>query len=369
MITGPIAIVGSTNRGDALIQAEAKTAAYHLGKALAKRRLRILVYFDDPIFLETEVVRGYVDSGIAAEGSIEVRYPEKKDASGVPKPPPFVNYYGQPSFAFQPDDNPEWEVSFYQSLGDIGGMLVLQGGSSTLIAGLIALGYNKPVLPCSGFGGTAVKLGSVLAERGLVTQTTKTRLQVRPDSASLPAWADDCVNILLLQAAAIEAKRQEQARADALVKRRETAYIIVAAFFAAISLGLCIVNWDNTLGLSPLGVRLLLFCVAALSGATGAMLWSTVPFLRRRVGDTPASIWGTAALGLMVGCFTTLIYLIAQERGFPDFAGAFTEEKVAILKADYLAKLFPSVVLTALVAGLTLDRAFKGLLKKRADSD
>lgn len=151
MIVGRIAIVGSTNRGDATTQAAAKNAAYHLGKALAVRRLPILVYYDEPIFAEAEVVHGYVDSGDTPASSIEVRYPEKLDNQGVPKPPPFASYSGLPSFLFRPDKHREWEISFYQSLEEIGGMLVLQGGSSTLIAGLVASGYNKPIVTCSGF--------------------------------------------------------------------------------------------------------------------------------------------------------------------------------------------------------------------------
>src|SRR5437588_9150003 len=135
MITGRIAIVGSTNRGDSTIQGETKMAAYALGKALAKKGLPLLVYFDEPIFLEAEVVHGYLDSGTAAVNSIEVRYPKKLDASNVPKPAPF-SQSKDPAFAFNPDENLEWEISFYRSLEEIGGMVVMQGGSSTLIAGV-----------------------------------------------------------------------------------------------------------------------------------------------------------------------------------------------------------------------------------------
>jgi hypothetical protein len=138
-LTGGISIVGSTNRGDAQTQADARVAAYHLGRALAKAGLPILVYHDDAIFIKAEVVRGYLDSGSAAVNSIEVRCPEKVDENNVPNPPPFAKYQGHPSFMFHPDKHPEWEISFYRSLEEIGGMLVLQGGSSTLIAGLISI--------------------------------------------------------------------------------------------------------------------------------------------------------------------------------------------------------------------------------------
>jgi hypothetical protein len=38
-----------------------------------------------------------------------------------------------------------------------------------------------------------------------------------------------------------------------------------------------------------------------------------------------------------------------------------SEDKINEFKADYLAKLVPFVLLTALAAGMTLDRVFKSL--------
>src|SRR5208282_132726 len=275
MIIGRIAVVGSTNRLDVQTQSAAKAAAYHLGWALATKRLPILVYDDKPIFVEAEVVRGYLASGQAAVNSIEVRYPEKLDDHKRPNPPPFKTYFeeGHPSFLFQPDRNAEWEISFYQSLETIGGMVIFQGGSSTLIAGVIALGYNKPVLSCSGFGGMAVKLTSVLAEKGAIAPEEKARLELRPGEAA-QAWAKECVEILLKQAEKIESKRQQQAINVASVKRRQTVHTLLAASMAAIALILCIVNWDNSLKFPPVGVLVVIFIVAGLSGATGAMLRS-----------------------------------------------------------------------------------------------
>jgi hypothetical protein len=368
MLTGRISIVGSTNRGDAQTQADARVAAYHLGRAFAKAGLPILVYYDDSIFIEAEVVRGYLESGSAAVNSIEVRYPEKVDENNVPNPPPFAKYQGHPSFVFHPDKNPEWEISFYRSLDEIGGMLVLQGGSSTLIAGLISIGANKPVLVCSGCGGTAVKLSSILAERGAITPTEKALLQARPEPAGVQKWAETCVALLLKQADAIEAKRREQAAKAESARKRRNQQTITAAVFVVTALVLCILNWDNSLKLSPLGVRAVLFVVAGLSGALGAMLWSTLPFLRPKTQEEPDSVWGTCALGLIIGCLSALIYLVAQEHGFPELRGFVDEKKISIseLHADYLAKLIPSVMITALAAGMTLDRAFKALIKHKA---
>jgi hypothetical protein len=168
------------------------------------------VYSDDPIFIEAEVVRGYLESNNAAVDSIEVRYSKKVDDQNKPKLPPFAKYLKNRSFVFRGDDNPQWEISFWQPIAEIGGMLVLQGGSSTLIAGLIAMGYNKPVLPCSGFGGIAMKLSSLLAEKGAITPDETVRLELEPAGAAAQDWANECVGILLSQAERIELKRQQQ---------------------------------------------------------------------------------------------------------------------------------------------------------------
>jgi hypothetical protein len=117
----------------------------------------------------------------------------------------------------------------------------------------------------------------------------------------------------------------------------------------------------------PVGVLVVIFLVAGLSGATGAMLRSIVPFLRTDRKDTLDSPWGTVALGLIVGLVSTLIYLVAQEHGFPELKGTVPEEKITEFKADYFAQLIPFAMITALVAGMTLDSTFKALLKRRLD--
>jgi hypothetical protein len=162
---------------------------------------------------------------------------------------------------------------------------------------------------------------------------------------------------------AIQAKRLEQTRAAALAGRRQTTSIVTAALFGIAALILCVLNWDDGFKLSPSQIRFLIFLIAGLSGATGAMLWSAVPFLRRTTSDAAPSIWATAVLGLIVAGLTTLIYMIAQERGVPNLAALMAEDKIAALKADYLAKLLPSVTVTAVIAGLTFDRAFQSIIK------
>lgn len=213
-----------------------------------------------------------------------------------------------------------------------------------------------------------MKLGSLLADKGAITPDEKTHLQLRPLSAAQD-WADRCVTILLRQAEEIERKKREQAEVAVSAKHRQRARAIWAATLGVIAVALCVSNWDNPFKLSPMNVRLIIFAVASLAGATGAMLWSALPFLHSSVKDVPDSVRGSWSLGLIIGCLAALIYVIAQEAGFPELAGTIPEEKIHEFKADYLAKLIAPALITALVAGMTLDRAFKALMKQRSPNE
>src|SRR6185437_4380917 len=130
----------------------AKTAAENLGKALAQKGCRILVYSSDAAFIEPDIVRGYVESKEAQPESIEVLYPmnqrpafpEEKDPKGL--------------FHFTQDTHSEWEISFYRSLRDVDGVILMGGGTSTLIAGLVAMSFGKSIVACETFGGYASKI-------------------------------------------------------------------------------------------------------------------------------------------------------------------------------------------------------------------
>jgi len=100
--------------------------------ALAKAGMRILVYSSGEDFLEGPIVRGYIESQVAATGSIQVRYPFTGAKPAFPE-----QQAHRRMFDWRPDDSPDWETSFYRSLNEVDGILLLGGGSSTLIAGLV----------------------------------------------------------------------------------------------------------------------------------------------------------------------------------------------------------------------------------------
>jgi hypothetical protein len=361
MMSGPVAIVGSTRRGDADSQARVKRAVFHLGRALARKKFRILVYSDDEAFIEFETVRGYLDSGAAAEGSIEVRYPERKDEHGQPIPPPFHAHFNDARFRFIADSRADWEVSYYTSFEDIGGMLIVQGGRSALVSGLVAIGYRKPVAPCGGFGGTATGLVSMFAERDLVLNDEKALLQEAPDEANVERWAGLVVALLETQAARLAQKKADELLAQRVYRRAMSRHVAaaVAALILAVALWLC--NLDNRMGLAPEGVLAFLFACSGLAGVTGAMLWVILPYLRGKVSETVGGVWSSVALGVLAGGIACLLFLIGEEHGFPDLSshiqGAGSDKIIEAIRSGFFAQLIPASMLSSLAAGVTLDRA------------
>ena len=69
----------------------ARQAGAALGRALANKGLAIVVYSSDPQFIEADVVRGYVESGDARPGSIQIRRPREAEDGEFRRPPSTQN--------------------------------------------------------------------------------------------------------------------------------------------------------------------------------------------------------------------------------------------------------------------------------------
>src|SRR5207342_1582998 len=128
-----------------------------LGRELASKGLGIVVYSSDPQFIEADAVRGYVESGDAKPGSIQIRRPREADGGEFPE----VAAHSA-LFDLRPDSSADWEVSFYRSLFQTDGVLLIGGGRSTLTTGLIALARKIPVVALACFGGNAAKVWEAL---------------------------------------------------------------------------------------------------------------------------------------------------------------------------------------------------------------
>jgi hypothetical protein len=178
-------------------------AAQQLGSELAKAGYRILVYSSADKYIEKDVVAGYVASGKAKPESIQIRYPQVVDPKG---PTPFPEQSTHDSlFERHQDTHPNWVVSFYSSLREVDGILLLGGANSALITGLVAHLYRIPLVSISTFGGSAQTVWA-LSIRKLATDGERNLM-------GLPDWNQNLApKLITILAAQRERLVSEQAQ-------------------------------------------------------------------------------------------------------------------------------------------------------------
>jgi hypothetical protein len=288
------------------------------------------------------VVRGYVGSGQAAPGSIEVRFPDGSEAATFPE---YETYAA--AFRFQPDTSRDWEVSFYRSLNDADGLLLLGGGRSTLIGGMVALGLGLPTVAVATFGGNARKVWSLLGQ--------ESELLAEGDHAAMapPSWEDTSARRMV---ASLLAQRQRQAElratrrlAEAAEARRRVrdAVLVIALFvavMATVSLGLR--------GFEPgsLAMYVVVLMTPLLAGAAGA----TAKTVFEPQPERSATVM--AALGLAAGGISALLFLLSQLAATPDLLDATNPE--AVDRARNLT-LFGAGI--GFVGGFTFETVYRKL--------
>jgi hypothetical protein len=333
-----IAIVGNAKTSDT-----AASAAEVLGRELAKSGFRILVFSSEPDFLECHVVRGYVASRAGVRCSIQVRYP----LHGV-KPAFAEQSTNSELFDWRPDHAPDWEMSFYQSLSEVQGIILMGGGPSTLIAGAVARGHQLAMLALPGFGGKAAQVWVNLRPGQDLATGDEISLMGRPD------WSDemgaDCVKALKDQlerkAENARQKRLEELRKEISIRRHAVvAGLLFAAAFAMASLSL----WEKPL---PWMVMAALFVCPALAGVAGATIRLVFDLREGTLPLSPQSAITTGALGLIAGGVAGLLFITAQ-------MATATEPGVLPKQA---ARLVPFCFLIGFTAGMTLDAVFRKLI-------
>lgn len=332
-----IAIVGNVKTAP-----NAGAAAEDLGRSLAKGGFRILVYSSGADYLEGPIVKGYVESQVAKPGSIQVRYPLHGQ-----KPAFLEQQTHAQLFDWMPDHRPDWEMSFYQSLNEVDGVVLLGGGDSTMIAGLVAMGHRIAVLALASFGGNAAKVWEALRPGRDLPSADEISLMARP------AWssdlADECVGALKDQ---LNRQLDEERQRRLEDFRRETsitrhAILAVSLFVLAM---LCIpVAWAWHPGLG--GAISLLFFSPLLAGVAGSTIRLVFDLRQGAVPLSRQSVVTTAALGLIAGGVAGALFIAAQ---------------VNILPGDQIpaqaGKLVPFGVTVGFIAGLTLDAVFRKLI-------
>lgn len=348
-----IAIVGcaSDSRKDdlKLVNPErARNAAEEIGRELAKAGCRILVYSSSADFIEVDVVRGFMSAKAGRAGSIQVRYPLSRPQEPFP-----LQQDNEDLFDWCPDRSSDWEVAFYRSLEEVDGMILIGGGSSTLIGGLVAMGHRIPILALAAFGGAAAKVWESLSvDRDLATREDISLM-------ARPKWgadsAKECVQALLGQRERLQREQQalrlQELRKSGLLKKQ--ALVAMALFF--ISLAAVPVAWGGLV--SYLWLLFLLFFSPMLGGVSGATIRMVFDWREGATPLAPHSAWITVALGLISGGVSGLLFISAQLSALP----AGTDQVVAKLQEAQASRLVPFALAIGFIAGFTLDAVFRKL--------
>jgi hypothetical protein len=333
------AIVGSVDESRAFDPpvtnpGNARRACEELGCELAIAGWDLVVYSGMSKFIEADVVRGYVGSGKASPGSIHVYAPIGKGTFD----------YGDQRDVFdtRPDPSGDWEVAFYRSLSECDGVVLMGGGQSTLVTGVIAIAMRLPVLAVAAFGGNARKVWQRLS-----TQTG----QSESDIAAMGKPWEDGSAVRLVQA--LDRQREERASQARTAARRErterrraqSSLAAAAALLLAATAGL-ILSWGWRAG--PSGAIALLALVPVLAAAGGALIRTSLDVGRD---------WARAGvLGGAAGLITGLLYVASQLVGAPDVLDAGQTEAVR--------RLLFFVLPIGFVAGLTFDAVYAKLRGK-----
>ena len=299
-----IAIVGNvrSEAGDVAVHA-AEQAARELGRQLAIAGHGIVVYSSDRNFVEAHVVNGYVASQKAVPGSMRVRYPQ---GGAIAFPERETHSL---LFDLQPDSSSDWEISFYDSLNEVDGILLLGGGRSTLIAGMIGLGYEVAVVPIPTFGGYPQKVWNVLQSRGLMFSKEELALMAHP------AWKESdrarVVGLFKNQADRLSA-REEAAKVEALrtsAALKRSAFRSVALFLAVGAMILLSVTTED-LPVYVLGT--ILAVGAVLAGISGATMRTLPDLNENQRPNVSQPTYIRTSLGIVAGLFSALLVAVPQ---------------------------------------------------------
>jgi hypothetical protein len=314
---------------------ESRAIAKSLGAELAKRGHGLVVY--DAAFIEADVVEGYVSATKDANPAVApiiIRQPQ--DAKLVP----FKEEATHPTlFERRADKTGLWEVSFFRSLTDSDGLILVGGSYSTSVAGQVAIGARIPILAVERSGGSARTVWKTIAP-GIDLPSIVEHAHMARDASPgiVSSWIDG-----------LEAQRRRRyavERGPILWHAAYASFLFVLAMTAALGSHLV----PTTIELFPDSLRKALFFGSTLlAGAAGAAI--RLVFERRYGAGSlvPPAIGITLALGMMAGALAGLLYFVSQP-------GAL------VLTGSEGLRLVAIVVVVSTVAGLTVEAVFRKLL-------
>lgn len=298
-----IAIVGSVDEKRAVElglrnPTQARQAAEAVGAALAEKGCRILVYTAETGFLETFVVSGYVASGKAKPKSIVARFPLGNDTEFAEYTA--NNHANSGLFDLQRDRSADWETSYFRSLRDVDGVVLIGGGRSTFITGLIAVTLRIPLVAVQSYGGKAEEVWKVLDPAQDLPGKEEINSMAKPGTAEI---AREWVESLGSQ------RRALQRLSSARQKITAVAALLLVAWVTVLPVGFIMLKSKGADGSLPspkdaLFITLL-FIGPLIAGASGATVRKLLPGQEAMSG-------GISVLGAAAGAIASLLYVGAQ---------------------------------------------------------
>jgi hypothetical protein len=337
-MTMTVVVVGSAQPGreyePPLRQAEqAERAAEELGRELALRGCSIVVHSSDEAFIEGAVVRGYVASGEARPRSIQVR-PRygRSDDLGFPE----IARHKE-LFNTMPEVTSDWEVSFYRSLLLVDGILLVGGGGSTFLAGLIALSRRCPLLTVATFGANAEKVWQRFAKEP--NWASQEELAVMAE-----AWDDTLasrlIDSLISQHERHESNRRQTEQGTRAANRQLTTGMMSCALMLICALGTIPLSYSISSG-TAWSIALLV-AAPLLAASCGALVGNAI--------DSRSEWIRSAVLGAAAGTIAFLLFVAAQLAATPD-----------ALRDGGVSRLLYFVIPVAFIGGLTFDAVYRKL--------
>ncbi|GAA1560512.1 hypothetical protein GCM10009827_097220 [Dactylosporangium maewongense] len=308
-------------------------ASRAIGRELASAGCDLVVFSSDPEYVERDVVEGYL--AVAGDGRVFVRAPHDSTVRFAVSPE------AADRIQVEPDPADDWETSYYRSVFEADGILVIGGGRSTRIAGVIGVAVRIPVVAVAGFGAGASVVWQHLCKHVNDATAEDLHLMGRP-------WADASASRLVASLLGQRTRRQAAQAAELQLQRRDgirrtlsslagvTALLLAAA-------AILLAYTTNSVGAS----------MACLLG--GPILAAAGGALVRDTRDAHPGLLWSAARGIGAGILATTLYVASQ---------VLTNQNA--LTVESARRLLWFVVPMGIAAGYTFDLVYAKL--RQADA-
>lgn len=310
----------------------AAQAAEEIGAALAAAGFDLVVYSSAAAFLEHCAVTGYLSGSAVRPRSVKVR-------------PPFDNPHLDfaelaqcpEAFDIRYEPGADWEVSFYRSLSEIQGMVMIGGGRTTLVTAMVGLAFEIPLAPVATFGGHARRAWETLGRvRNQATDEEISALGASWGSGS----AERVVEILQSQGRRKAAERRLQERSRRSEARRAATGLLVGTVLLLAGLATIPLSYAAAAS-APLNITALIL---------GSLLAATSGAITRTSVDRGRDWARASALGLAAGAVAFLLFVTAQLATSPD-----------ILTGPGARRLLFFVLSVGFISGFTFDAVYARL--------